>query len=247
MNITTTITNKGVGVYGAYAFVGILHLALLRFYPGAGVPLSKVMLMPLLLLAVYRQTNARAREGKALRMLMGALLLSGLGDALLIRSEVEAYFMGGLASFLGAHLLYIALFAHIHRSGAGAGAGALIEPRVLPAVLVPILLLVVLFPRLGALALPVVGYVAVITLMWLMALSNRTRRRVTDAPGEGWGSATLLALGATLFVVSDATLACEKFLTPFPGARLTVMGTYILAQLALVRGFMDAPGIRNQS
>ncbi|MFZ9939851.1 MAG: lysoplasmalogenase family protein [Bacteroidia bacterium] len=52
-----------------------------------------------------------------------------------------------------------------------------------------------------------------------------------------------------MFVVSDAVLAFEKFIASFPGARLTVMGTYILAQLALVRGFMSgaSPVFKSQN
>jgi len=246
MNMMTPKKEASVSDYWSYAFMGFLHLVFLRFLPGQWVPLSKVMLMPLLILAVYRQTTAGERQTSGVRILIGALFLSGLGDTLPIGKD-EGYFVGGLTAFLCANLLYIVLFVKAHRRHSGGVASTWIDQRAWPAVLIPLSLLYVLYSGLGELILPVVVYMAVITLMWLLALSNYIRKRNTHSGGEGWGSATLLALGATLFVASDATLACDKFMAPFPGAQLTVMGTYILAQLAMVRGFLGVAELRNQN
>jgi uncharacterized membrane protein YhhN len=238
--MSTTITKRtvsGVSVYGSYVFMGLLHLVSLRFYPGPFVPLTKILLMPLLILAVFRQITADERKTTTMKMLIGALLLSGLGDALLI-GEGNGFFIGGLSSFLCAHLLYIGLFVQLKRSNPESTASKWIHQRTLPAILIPISVLYILYPGLGNMLIPVVIYMGIITLMWLFALSNFLQNRSTDSTGEGWGPSVLLSLGATLFVASDAVLAIEKFIAPFPGARLMVMGTYILAQLALARGFI---------
>jgi len=245
----TKETGLGVSVYGSYAFMGLLHLVLLRFYPGPLVPLSKVMLMPLLIVAVYRQTTAEERKTAAIRMLFGALLLSGIGDALLI-GQGEGYFVGGLSAFLCAHMVYVSLFVQRHRSySAGLTATSWVDQKTWPAILIPVGVLYYLYPSLGGMIFPVLAYITVITLMWLLALSNFVRSRSSDSSHEGWGPSVLLTLGASLFVVSDAVLAFEKFIAPFPGARLTVMGTYILAQLALVRGFVSgaSPVFKSQN
>jgi hypothetical protein len=71
----TKRTELGVSVYGSYVFMGLLHLVLLRFFPGPFVPLSKVLLMPLLIVAVYRQTTGSEHKTTAIRMLIGALLM----------------------------------------------------------------------------------------------------------------------------------------------------------------------------
>lgn len=243
----TKRTEIGVSVYGSYVFMGLLHLVLLRFFPGPFVPLSKVLLMPLLIVAVYRQTTGSEHKTTAIRMLIGALLLSGIGDALLTRPG-ESFFVAGLSSFLCAHLLYVSLFVQRHRSNTRTSPAPWVDQKSWPAILIPLGVLYLLYPGLGAMLIPVLIYMAVISLMWLLALSNFVRNRSSDSAHAGWGPSVLLTLGATLFVASDAVLAFEKFVAPFPGARLTVMGTYILAQLALVRGFLSgASGSRGTS
>lgn len=249
--MNTTITRRtatGVSVYGSYAFMGLMHLVLLRFFPGPFVPITKIMLMPLLILAVFRQTTADERKSTAIKMLIGALLFSGLGDALLI-GEGNGYFMGGLSSFLCAHLLYVGLFVHLKRSNPELTTSKWIHQTAWPATLIPLGILYWLYQGLGDMLIPVVVYMATITLMWLLALSNYLRGTSVNSNDEGWRPAVLLCLGATLFVASDAALAIEKFIAPFPGARLIVMGTYILAQLALVRGFIggSATALKSQN
>lgn len=240
MNTIRMKNEAAVSVYGSYAFMGLLHLIFLRFMPGPYVPLTKVLLMPLLIVAVIRLTTVEERKTSAIRMLLGALLLSGLGDALLI-GDGAAYFMGGLSAFLGAHLLYVGLFIQYHRANPRFSASAWVDQRTWPAILIPLGVLYFLYPGLGDLLLPVVVYMTVISFMWLLALTSAVRNRSTESTQASWSPTVLLSLGATLFVASDAVLAFEKFIAPFPGARLTVMGTYILAQLALVRGFLGSP------
>ena len=84
------------------------------------------------------------------------------------------------------------------------------------------LLLRLVWPGLGRLRLPVVLYSATIFLMVWQAWGWRW---VIDTPGS-----RLAAVGATLFMASDAVLALNRFRRPFRGAQAVIMLTYVAAQ-----------------
>jgi uncharacterized membrane protein YhhN len=174
------------------------------------------------LLAVLAQV-----EGGPL-LLVAALALSAIGDAFLAQ-DGEKYFLGGLASFLGAHLAYVALFA-----GTGAGMEILaVQPwrLALPVVvtLAALPLLRRLLPAAGPdMRLAVAAYAAAILAMM-------------------WSSATVAAplamVGAAMFVVSDAILATAKFLFASESrhhawAVPSVWVLYYLAQVAITLAFI---------
>lgn len=156
------------------------------------------------------------------------LLASAAGDAALSR-DGQRPFLAGLAAFLLAHLLYVALFISFWRGTsivtdepwrAAAGlvvlvfCGAMLR-RLLPAL-----------PQ--DMRLPVVAYVAAITAMGIAAFG---------VPGIG------VAAGATLFIVSHAALAVRRFLLPEgsphrPLAGHAVWVLYYLAQLLIALAFL---------
>ncbi|RUZ47751.1 lysoplasmalogenase family protein, partial [Mesorhizobium sp. M7A.F.Ca.CA.004.05.2.1] len=130
-------------------------------------------------------------------LLVAALALSAAGDAFLSRDGEKA-FLGGLASFLVAHIVYVALFL---RSGGGLGVlGA--EPwrgaiGLAMAVFV-VIMLAALWRRVGpGLGIPITVYIAAILAMGISALTTSNM----------W-----VIGGAVLFMVSDGLLATEKFL-----------------------------------
>ncbi len=143
-----------------------------------------------------------------------------LGDVLLLDGDVPARFLGGLSSFLGGHLLYIAAFVMV---------GLLVNAWLaLPAVVALGCLVAsrALLPTLWQrgdrpLAGAVATYMAVLTLAAVLA-------GATGRP--------LVAAGAALFVVSDTILAMDKFVRPVPHAHLWVMTSYLLAQTGIVGG-----------
>lgn len=154
--------------------------------------------------------------------------LSLLGDVCLMFSG-ERWFVAGLASFLLAHLAYSVGFITRWQAGwaaiiwlvvcfvVGVGMGRLIASSS------------AVGPHAGKLRGPVAVYVlAILTMAWL-----------------GAGVSAPAGVGAALFVASDGMLAYDKFVRPFPSARLLVLTTYWLAQwlIALsVRGGAS-PGI----
>ncbi len=176
-----------------------------------GKPLATIAV---LLLAARSPTPVSARY----RALIGAGLVCSLaGDVFLMLPSDQ--FIAGLTSFLVAHLCYIAAFA-------GNG-GGLRDPKAAAVFIVALGMLTVLWPTLGALRLPVVVYVSVIATMAWQAIARWRRLGSTDA--------ATAAAGATVFLVSDSTLALRKFRGDFPASALVVLGTYWVAQWCIAQ------------
>ena len=74
-----------------------------------------------------------------------------------------------------------------------------------------------------ALAAPVAVYTVVIGAMVIYAFTT----------GVG-----LIAVGATIFAVSDTVLARDRFVRPWDGAQLLVMVTYHVGQALIVAGVL---------
>jgi len=138
------------------------------------------------------------------------LLLSLAGDVFLLLPKDR--FIAGLVSFLLAHIAYVFAFGR----GVAFGARPLL---LLPFVALAAAVLWFLWPRLGRLHAPVTIYVIALVLM---AWQAATRASVLDAPS--------LAIGGTLFVVSDGVLAINRFRFAFRAAQAVVMTTYVIAQ-----------------
>ncbi|MER9435908.1 lysoplasmalogenase [Mesorhizobium sp. M0618] len=161
-------------------------------------------------------------------LLVAALALSAVGDAFLSRDGEKA-FLGGLASFLVAHVVYVALFL---RSGGGLGVlGA--EPWrgviALAMAVFVVIVLAALWRRVGpSLRIPITVYIAAILAMGISALTTSNM----------W-----VIGGAVLFMVSDGLLATEKFLVAAISPhrawmRFAVWALYYAAQLATTLGFL---------
>lgn len=147
--------------------------------------------------------------------LWAALLFSAAGDILL---ELD-FFIPGVAAFLLAQLCYAMLFV---RSWNGI-------KRRWPISLVLLVyisaMVVVLFPNLGSLQVPVFAYLIVIAFMGLLATQSSMPLL--------WG-----VLGAFVFIASDSLIAIDKFVHPIAGRSYWIMVTYYAAQWMLVSGFI---------
>lgn len=152
-------------------------------------------------------------------LVVGGLVLGAVGDLALIPRDRRA-FLAGLVSFLLAHVAYALAFAD--RA----------DPRALPPAwlaglcLASAALYLYFRPHLGRMRAPVAAYVVVITVMlataWAVAAA---------LPGRfGWQVAT----GATLFYLSDITVARARFV---PGTgfanRAVGLPLYYAAQFLL--------------
>lgn len=147
---------------------------------------------------------------------LAALLLSWVGDALLL-SSAERVFLGGLAAFLLAHVSYAVAFWVD-------GSPSLVFPLALLCFgAVGLLVLRWLWPHLSAADRPpVVAYVAVIVVMCAMA-ADYSRAVGSLVP----------AVGAACFMASDIAVARDRFVVRSVANRLWGLPLYFFAQLLL--------------
>jgi uncharacterized membrane protein YhhN len=174
--------------------------------------------LPVALLAAVTLGGEGGGDESYRRLVGAALVASMAGDLLLLSPRA---FVPGLASFLVAHVIYVAAFAPA--ANVDGSALALLVPFVGFAALV----LRHLWFHLGRHRAPVAVYVAVITTMGWLATLRALGGEV--APRDG----VLAAAGAYAFMTSDTTLAVNRFARPLWGGQIVIMGTYYLAQTLL--------------
>jgi uncharacterized membrane protein YhhN len=155
------------------------------------------------------------------RVLLLALALSWVGDLLLL-SRQRAWFLAGLAAFLGAHLAYATAFVL-----------AGIDWRAVALALVPVGVFAALVARWllpavdGSMRGPVVAYMAALSTM--VALAAGTAFRTGGSPGSGqW----LVLAAAVAFLLSDLSVARDRFVAPGIANQLWGLPLYYAAQLA---------------
>jgi uncharacterized membrane protein YhhN len=210
-----------------YFVILIAHLAAID----VGLdPLIERFTKPLLLFSLmawfYSQTPTRSRAEK---LFLVGLIFSWVGDIFLMFTDVaEIYFMLGLGAFLIAQANYALAFLVDAR-----GRENLLKNK--PWLSLPVLayggyFVWMLYPHLGALIIPVIGYAIVLVLMGVTALNR--------IPAVAPRSASLVLVGALLFIASDSILAYAKFVEPFVYHRILIMTTYGVAQFALVWGML---------
>lgn len=155
-------------------------------------------------------------DGTVRAWFVAALVLSLAGDVFLMLPTDR--FVLGLASFLLGHIAYV---VGMHVDGVD-GSRFFVGIVVVMAALAVLGTLILRGVRAGpnpALAGPVVAYMFVISAM------------VASAIGVGHVTGMV---GASLFYVSDALIAWNRFLRETRYGRLSIMVTYHLAQAALV-------------
>jgi uncharacterized membrane protein YhhN len=158
-----------------------------------------------------------------------ALALCALGDALLAQSE--KWLKAGIGAFAAGHVVYVVLFL---LNGGGLGPDV---ARLMAQILICLAagaFLVWLWPSLGALRGPVIGYFGIITVMTIVAIGLTNNL--------GWAG-----LGAVLFFASDGILGTELFkLKPDARARAwtpyAVWGLYWGGQALITAAFLNRLG-----
>jgi len=185
---------------------------------------------PFIMIALmgYYRVQAQTRSNT----FVAALIFCWAGDVLLMFTG-EIYFILGLVAFLIGHVFYIFSFRQFSWS---TGLPLLPTQKVryaFPIILAVTGLVVVLYPKLGALQIPVMVYALIIMLMAITALF---RLGYTNSASFAW-----VFVGAILFMISDSSLAINKFHTPFFGASAVIMLTYVSAQFMIVEGVLKHP------
>ena len=149
------------------------------------------------------------------RYILGGLILSGIGDALLIWHETQ--FVSAMAAFGLAHLAYIVAFGLETQD---------CWYKPLPFVAFTFIGIYILYPGLTGILVPgVIIYISLINVMVWKAFSQ------VDIMENVWSWTKLCAcVGAVLFLISDFTIGLNKFCFTVPGSRVIVMVTYYAAQ-----------------
>jgi uncharacterized membrane protein YhhN len=164
-----------------------------------------------------------ASDTAAGRWLLVALVFGLAGDVFLL-DKGDTRFRLGLAAFLVGHVAFVLAFIEVGLDPQGwnylsflvLGACLLATRQVAAST----------YLRGGlALAAPVGLYTVVIGAMVIYAFTT----------GEA-----LIAVGATVFVISDTMLARDRFVRPWDGAALLVMVTYHVGQALIVIGVLAA-------
>ena len=153
--------------------------------------------------------------------LLVALVFGLAGDVFLL-GDSDTRFRLGLAAFLVGHLAYVGSFIALGLDPQGWNylsflvlGGCLLATRQVATST---------YLRGGlALAAPVAVYTVVIGAMVIYAFTT----------GVG-----LIAIGASVFAVSDTVLARDRFVRPWDGAQLLVMITYHVGQALIVAGVL---------
>jgi uncharacterized membrane protein YhhN len=164
-------------------------------------------------------------DSKTRRITLAALVFSLIGDILLMFTETsELYFIGGLVSFLLAHVMYVIVFLKQRHPSNSA----------LPITIILLLygagIFYILKDGLNDLLIPVIIYMLVILTMAVTAFLRKGKVSKT--------SFNLVFLGAIFFLISDSLLALNKFYEPMASSGITVMLTYGIAQYLIVLGLL---------
>ena len=178
-------------------------------------PLSTLLVI---LVAALSLRMVGVDTGYTVGVLVGLILSLG-GDVALVSGSPKA-FRVGLGLFLLAHAVYAVAFTVI----GGLHAADLISAGVLLAL--ALVFYRYLEPGLGEMKGPVIFYIAVICIMINRAVS--TFYSMAFAPAQAW----LIAVGATLFWVSDLILAIARFRRPFRYHRFS-LAFYYAGQLCI--------------
>jgi len=202
----------------------------------AGFEQLHLVCKPLIMVTLGAYYLSSAGEDRSLVVLL-AIVFSLAGDTALMFDSIDPiYFMIGLVSFLISHVFYIIAYRqHQGNEEANALQGIQKLRASFPIVLAGTGLVVIMYPTLGALRIPVVIYALVLVVMVLNALFRLGR---TNSKSFG-----LVFAGALFFMVSDSLLAINKFLTPIPQSGLLIMSTYIAAQFLIIEGLLLHPRV----
>lgn len=183
--------------------------------------LTKPMLMPLLI-GAYLKHPATHPQASFTATMVAALFFSWVGDVLL---QFKGLFIYGLVSFLIAHLFYTTYFLKAGKEKKGL---LQFQPLIgLPVLVYLLVFLMLLYPFLDKLKLPVTIYSMVIVTMLLSSINLRNR--------IGHDASALFFHGALQFVISDSLLAVHLFAFPHTILSICVMLTYASAQYLLVK------------
>ncbi len=201
--------------------LGVLLLIVLLYYEKMGQPFGRIVTKSLLsllfVITVFLQPGANEAFTRYLTL---GLIFCLVGDVCLAFSGLK-WFRAGLVAFLLGHVLYILAFTFLIPFKGWFSPGDVLVLAV------SLGICRWLWPHLGAMKLPVLAYVAVITLMVFGAWA------VFERPDLPWTGKALLFWGAILFYLSDLFVARDQFIRKTFFNRLIGLPLYYAGQFLL--------------
>jgi uncharacterized membrane protein YhhN len=197
--------------------------------------LTKPALMPTLGWWLRTRSRESGADPVMVRATLAGLGLSATGDVALLGDDDRA-FLGGVGSFLGAHLAYVAAFSRRARPWRQPGTAS----RLAPVALVWSTSVPVFAARAGSLRVPVAVYGSAAMQATALLLDD-------DVPAD---SRRRIAAGAACFLLSDTLLGAGRFLRQGGRDRAgraddlldaAVMATYTAAQWLIADGVARCP------
>ncbi len=221
---------KHIGFNFSFALLFIVQLLTesdtltsILLFPGIHYFTKPLIAFSLFALLVYH-TSLKGRFSKRIGM---GLLFGLIGDVLLMFND---FFIYGLISFLIGHVMYMMAFYLDYKLNKGINK-EYTKNAVIGFFFFSILLCGGLWSYLGDMKIPVIIYAAAISLMGIMAFNRFGRVNSL--------SFKLIAVGALLFVISDAFLAINRFMYGFRFSGIVIMATYMAAQYLITFGTIE--------
>ncbi len=184
-----------------------------------------IKLLPILLLIGFAWKKRQADKSNGLFFIFG-LFFSACGDFILDYNR-DGWFIYGLASFFIAHIFYlVSLKPYVKNTYKIKHMTA-----ILGYVIYGFAMYMVLADHLGALFIPVLGYMSILLLMALAT--------VFSEKSNIW-----LIVGGISFVISDSLIGINKFYLPILHNHILVMISYYFAQYALLKGFIESSKLK---
>lgn len=165
------------------------------------------------------------------RLVFSGLIFSLFGDCFLMFAGSDIYFfLYGLVSFLLAHIVYSFAFFRDFKNNPQASK---FYGHLMFFITGVFTISFYTFIRdyLNDFKIPVMVYMFVISVMAILAAYRYKRVDLS--------SFRLILFGAVFFVISDASLAFNKFVEPYPFAGILIMSTYMLAQYLITIGAIE--------
>ncbi|MBN2439607.1 MAG: lysoplasmalogenase [Deltaproteobacteria bacterium] len=155
------------------------------------------------------------------RWILVGLLLCLAGDVFLIFFFSRISFLAGLVSFLAGHIFYAIAFFSLAGPGTANGIAIVFIVTISGGVFAW------LRPHLGKMLVPVIAYIAIITVMVIGAVS------LMENGNRAFSGRVLALAGAILFYLSDIFVARQRFATRNWFNRAVGLPLYFAAQFLI--------------
>lgn len=208
--------------------IAVLQIVGLCFNNESLVNYTKPLTVIWLAIFLIVSTSLKGRFHK--RILTG-LIFSLIGDLIILfGNSNDDYFNYSLFAFLLCHVFYIRAFYLDFKSAPELDkVGARIA--IVSCAILSTGFFFVLRPHLGPMRVPILAYILIISLMFMMAAFRNLRVNKL--------SFYLVLFGAACFMLSDALLAYSRFVSNFSSSNLLILIMYIVAQYLIVFGSVE--------